>query len=183
MPRTSPFSIQLSSAEEAELLRRAGKYTLPYFQVQRAKMILSAAEGLNNDEIAARLDSRCEVVGRVAETVLHRSSPGIGRAGAAGPSPDFFPQISSFRLKPGLADCRRPTICRCLAGVAMTWRVRFVRPDWWRRSVEVPSGGGYTKTQSGRGITAAGSFRAIPILLRKPVVCWIFMPESGKASL
>jgi len=40
------------------------KYTLPYFQVQRAKMILLAAEGLNNDEIAARLDSRREVVGR-----------------------------------------------------------------------------------------------------------------------
>ena len=64
MPRTSPFTIQLSSAEEAELLRRAGKYTLPYFQVQRAKMILLAAEGLSNDDIAVRLDSRREVVGR-----------------------------------------------------------------------------------------------------------------------
>ena len=64
MPRTSPFLIHLSSAEEAELHRRAGKYTLPYFQVQRAKMILLAAEGLSNDEIAARLDSRREVVGR-----------------------------------------------------------------------------------------------------------------------
>jgi hypothetical protein len=40
------------------------KYTLPYFQVQRAKMTLLAAEGLSNNEITARLDSRCEVVGR-----------------------------------------------------------------------------------------------------------------------
>lgn len=64
MPRLSPFLIRLSSAEESELQRRAGKYTLPYFQVQRAKMILLAAEGLSNDEIAARLDSRREVVGR-----------------------------------------------------------------------------------------------------------------------
>jgi Winged helix-turn helix len=64
MPRTSPYMIRLSSAEEVELQRRAGKYTLPYFQVQRAKMILLAAEGLNNDQIAARLDSRREVVGR-----------------------------------------------------------------------------------------------------------------------
>ena len=64
MPRSIPFTIQLSFAEEAELRRRAGKYTLPYFQVQRAKMILLAAEGLNNDEIAGRLDSRREVVGR-----------------------------------------------------------------------------------------------------------------------
>jgi hypothetical protein len=64
MPRTSPFVIRLSSAEELELQRRAGKYTLPYFQVQRAKMILLASEGFSNDEIASRLDSRREVVGR-----------------------------------------------------------------------------------------------------------------------
>ena len=62
MPRTSQFLIHLSSAEEAELHRRAGKYTLPYFQVQRAKMILMAAEGLSNDQIASRLDTRREVV-------------------------------------------------------------------------------------------------------------------------
>jgi hypothetical protein len=64
MPRSSPFVIRLSSVEELELQRRAGKYTLPYFQVQRAKMILLAAEGLGNDEIAELLDSRREVVGR-----------------------------------------------------------------------------------------------------------------------
>ena len=64
MPRSSPFMITLSSTEEAELRRRAGKYTLPYFQVQRARMILLAAEGLSNDQIAMRLDSRREVVGR-----------------------------------------------------------------------------------------------------------------------
>ena len=58
MPRTSPFLIYLSSAEAAELNRRAAKYTLPYFQVQRARMILLAAEGLSDDEIARRLDTR-----------------------------------------------------------------------------------------------------------------------------
>jgi DNA-binding NarL/FixJ family response regulator len=62
MPRTSPFLIKLSSSEVAELQRRATKYKLPYFQVQRAKMILMAAEGLSNDEIARRLDTRRDVV-------------------------------------------------------------------------------------------------------------------------
>ena len=62
MSRSSPFAIRLSSAEEAELRRRATKYTLSYFQVQRAKMILYAAEGMSNDEIAACLDTRREVV-------------------------------------------------------------------------------------------------------------------------
>ena len=62
MPRSSPFAISLSSAEEAVLRRRAAKYTLPYFHVQRAKMILYAAEGMPNDQIAACLDTRREVV-------------------------------------------------------------------------------------------------------------------------
>src|SRR5215475_12072954 len=62
MPRSSPYTIQLSSAEETELYRRASKYTLPYFRVQRAKMILYAAQGMSNDEIANRLDTRREVV-------------------------------------------------------------------------------------------------------------------------
>jgi len=62
MSRSSPFAITLSSSEEAELRKRAAKYTLPYFQVQRAKMILYAAQGMRNDEIAARLDTRRELV-------------------------------------------------------------------------------------------------------------------------
>jgi len=62
MPRKSPFSIKLSSAEYTELNRRAARYTLPYFEVVRAKMILMAAEGMDNDEIASRLDTRREVV-------------------------------------------------------------------------------------------------------------------------
>jgi hypothetical protein len=58
----SPFLIRLSSSEAAELNRRAAKYTLPYFQVQRARIILMAAEGLSNDEIAKRLDTGRDVV-------------------------------------------------------------------------------------------------------------------------
>ncbi|MDP1650188.1 MAG: helix-turn-helix domain-containing protein [Rubrivivax sp.] len=35
---------------------------MPYFEVVRARMILMAARGLGNDEIAARLDTRREIV-------------------------------------------------------------------------------------------------------------------------
>src|SRR6202035_5244896 len=62
MPRSSPYSIKLSSAEEAELRRRATKYTLPYFQVQRARMIPQAPDGMANDQMAERWDPRREVV-------------------------------------------------------------------------------------------------------------------------
>jgi transposase-like protein len=62
MPRSSPYTIVLSLREEDELRRRAARYTLPYFEVVRARMILLAAEGLPNDQIAARLDTRREIV-------------------------------------------------------------------------------------------------------------------------
>jgi len=62
MPRHSPYHIELSAEEATELNRRAVRYTLPYFEVVRARMILMAAQGLDNDEIAARLDTRREVV-------------------------------------------------------------------------------------------------------------------------
>src|SRR5881628_1912509 len=62
MPQNSPFAIELRTEERRELEARAAKYTLPYFQVVRARMILHAAEGLTNDQIAERLDTRREVV-------------------------------------------------------------------------------------------------------------------------
>jgi hypothetical protein len=62
MPKNSPYSIILTADEERELNRRAAKYTLAYFRVIRAKIILLAAQGLGNDEIAAKLDTRREVV-------------------------------------------------------------------------------------------------------------------------
>ena len=56
MPRSSPFSIDLSDKERTELESRARKYTSPYRDVIRAKIILLAAEGLSNEVIASRLD-------------------------------------------------------------------------------------------------------------------------------
>jgi Winged helix-turn helix len=62
MPRNSPYRIELSRDEREELTRRANKYTLPYFQVTRAKMILLAHQGLSNEEVAERLSTRREIV-------------------------------------------------------------------------------------------------------------------------
>ena len=84
--------IRLSSAEESELQRRAGKYTLPYFQVQRAKMILLAAEGLSNDEIASRLDSRREVVGRWRKRFFAERLAGLEEQARPGRPRTFSPR-------------------------------------------------------------------------------------------
>lgn len=62
MPRGSQYRIVLSPSEAAELRALAAKYTLPYFKVIRAKMIVLAAKGLSNDDIARCLHTRREVV-------------------------------------------------------------------------------------------------------------------------
>ena len=60
----SPFQILLSGEERAELERRVACYTLPHKVVQRAKMILYAAEGMQDIDIAARLDCSPDSVAR-----------------------------------------------------------------------------------------------------------------------
>ena len=87
MPRKSPFRIDLSADEATELRRRAARYTLPYFEVVRAKMILMAADGIDNDEIAARLDTRREVVSQVAQALLQGTIGGPRSRPARPPLP------------------------------------------------------------------------------------------------
>lgn len=62
MPRTSPYRIELSDDERAELERRARAYSSPYRDVVRAKIVLYAAEGMDNVDIAERLDTSRQVV-------------------------------------------------------------------------------------------------------------------------
>ncbi len=64
MPRMSPYQIRLTQSERRELQRRARKYTLPYFQVQRAQMILLAAQGLSNHQIAQHLHVGRDIVSK-----------------------------------------------------------------------------------------------------------------------
>jgi transposase-like protein len=60
----SPFPIVLSVEERQELERRVRAYTDPYSRVMRAKIVMLAADGLSNAEIAARVDTSPQVVWR-----------------------------------------------------------------------------------------------------------------------
>jgi len=90
MPRKSPFRIELSAEESTELNRRATRYTLPYFDVVRAKMILMAAGGMGNDEIAARLDTRREVVSQWRQRFFKDRLAGLEERARPG-RPRVFP--------------------------------------------------------------------------------------------
>jgi len=90
MPRRSPFAISLSAEERRLLAERTRKYTLPYFNVVRAKMILLAAEGLGNDEIAARLDVGREVVSQWRQRFFEQRLRGLDERPRSG-RPRAFP--------------------------------------------------------------------------------------------
>ena len=77
MSRESPFTITLADDEERDLRQMSRKYTLPYFLVQRAQMILLAAEGLQNKEIAARLRTRREVVSQWRKRFFYKRLEGL----------------------------------------------------------------------------------------------------------
>ena len=77
MPRQSPYKIELSRHEEGALQRRTRKYTLPYFTVLRAKMILLAAEGWSNDAIAAALSVGRDVVSLWRKRFFHERLGGL----------------------------------------------------------------------------------------------------------
>jgi uncharacterized membrane protein len=95
MPRRSPFRIVLSAGEVTELRRRAAKYTLPYFEVVRAKMILMAADGMDNDEIAARLDTRREVVSQWRKRFFEERLAGLEERARPGRPRAFPPRAHS----------------------------------------------------------------------------------------
>jgi len=92
MPRHSPYRIVLSDSEMRELSRRANQYTLPYFEVARARMIHHAAEGLANDEIARRLDTRREVVSLWRKRFFTERLPGLEELPRSGRSRSFPPR-------------------------------------------------------------------------------------------
>ncbi len=64
MPRKSPYTIQLSQVERRQLESAARKYTSPYYSVIRAKVILLADQGLQNDQIATSLSMPRQIVSK-----------------------------------------------------------------------------------------------------------------------
>lgn len=93
MPLRSPYRIVLTPSEARVLEERSRKYTLPYFHVTRAKMILLAAQGLSNDEIAASLSTRREVVSQWRKRFFEQRLAGLEERARPG-RPRAFPPRS-----------------------------------------------------------------------------------------
>jgi len=64
MPRRSPYKILLDDKEERQLEALARKYTSPYCDVMRAKVVLLAAQGFSNQGIGRRLQLPRQIVSK-----------------------------------------------------------------------------------------------------------------------
>ena len=91
MPRKSPYVVSLSTEQRQELEARARRYTLPYRDVFRASLILLAAQGLRNDQIAERLNTRREIVSKWRKRFFEERLEGLEERDRAGRSRVFFP--------------------------------------------------------------------------------------------
>ena len=91
MPRKSPFSIFLTPVEELELNRMASKYTAPYYQVVRAKAILMAAQGLDNDTIGHRLSLPRQIVSKWRKRFFYERLEGLEDRSRPGRPSGFSP--------------------------------------------------------------------------------------------
>jgi transposase len=91
MPRTSPYGITLTDVERTELEARARRYTSPYVEVVRARIVLYAADGLGNDEIAARLDTPRQVVSKWRKRFFEHRLAGLIDLPRGGRPPSFSP--------------------------------------------------------------------------------------------
>jgi transposase len=91
MPRKSPYKIELSAEEQAELEKLSRKRTAPYYLVVRAKAILMAAQGMGNQEIGERLGEPRQIVSQWRKRFFEERMEGLEDRPRPGRPPSFSP--------------------------------------------------------------------------------------------
>jgi transposase len=92
MPRESPYAVVLSKDERQALESLARKYTSPYRDVIRAKIVLLAADGLANELIASRLDMPRQIVSKWRKRFCLDRLRGLEEQPRGGRKARFSPQ-------------------------------------------------------------------------------------------
>src|SRR5579863_77621 len=92
MPRISPYNVQLSEAEKSLLESQSRKYTSPYYSVLRAKIVLMAAQGHHNDQIAASLSVPRQIVSKWRKRFFEERLAGLEDEPRTGRPPVFPPR-------------------------------------------------------------------------------------------
>jgi len=91
MPRKSPYAICLTPEERYSLESIAGKYTSPYCDVIRAKVVLLAANDMENKNIAESLDLPRQIVSKWRKRFFYERLAGLQERSRRGRPRDFSP--------------------------------------------------------------------------------------------
>jgi hypothetical protein len=184
MPIKSPFNVSLSSEERHTLESMARKYTSPYCNVIRAKIILLADEGLSNDVIASRLDTPRQIVSKWGKRFAFARLPGLEAQPRGGRKARFPPSVSSFRLRHSPASFLIPSGSHCPGCRSRKSASTLFRKAWSLRSAALLCGASWSsdalvpwKHRS----WIVGSSLTIRTLPAKPGPSSIFISASGRA--
>ncbi len=91
MPRKSPYVIELTPDEKTRLESIARKYTSSYYSVVRAKVVLLAAQSIDNKEIGERLELPRQVVSKWRKRFFEEGLAGLEDRPRRGRRPVFSP--------------------------------------------------------------------------------------------
>lgn len=91
MSRESPYKIQLNARERGELKRLARRYTAPYHEVVRAKIVLLAEQGYSNCEISQRISLPRQIVSKWRKRYFKERISGLQNRARPGHQPIFSP--------------------------------------------------------------------------------------------
>lgn len=97
MPRSSPFVIELSPGVRAALESTSRRYSAPYRDVVRARIVLLAGQGLENIEIAHRLDLPPQIVSKWRKRFFEERLAGLAERSRTGRRPAFPPSTRRCR--------------------------------------------------------------------------------------
>jgi len=92
MAGKSPYTIELSAKAREMLELIAAKYSSPYRDVVRAKVVLYAAQGWSNAAIAARVDLPRQIVSKWRKRFYAEGVPGLQERPRHGRPPVFPPR-------------------------------------------------------------------------------------------
>jgi Helix-turn-helix domain len=98
--RTSRYRIELVEEDRLELEHRAAALTLPFRVVQRARLILYAADGMPDKEIAVRCGCHPQVVSEWRRRFCEQGIEGLKDKPRAG-RPRRFPPAAGRRRRRG----------------------------------------------------------------------------------
>lgn len=91
MPRKSPYDIVLTEFEKKFLEAITRRYTTPYCDVVRAKVVLLASQGFENKEIGERLDLPRQIVSKWRKRFFEHRLAGLEELPRRGRPRTFSP--------------------------------------------------------------------------------------------